>query len=113
MKTPCKPCKTCPFRNSTRFYLHEERLKEILSSVLSEGQIFQCHQYLNKIDPRNYRYVMPCVGSLILIKKKHGSVFHNLSNRILGYYDRLSDDEIDINTPGVVNSEEEFIETNL
>lgn len=37
------PCKNCPFRNDIRGYLREERVYEIVESVLRQ-QSFPCHK---------------------------------------------------------------------
>lgn len=89
-----KPCDNCPFRSDRVFYLHEERVEEILHGMIEEQRTVTCHKTIDysKEDESGEHIAQPddqhCAGALILLEKiNRPNQMMRIAERC-GFYDR-------------------------
>jgi hypothetical protein len=105
-----RPCSNCPFRSDVEFYLHPERVEEIIDSI-RVGQSFYCHK--TTVHDEEEDEFLPshgeqhCVGSMLLLENEESppGQMERIAAR-LGLYDPS---KLDRSLP-IYDSGEEMIE---
>jgi len=108
-----RPCGDCPFRDDKPFYLGESRREEIVESITTGDQSFQCHQTTHHdgehFDDEGYYHAEGdeehCAGAMTLLEKNgRANQMMRIAERI-GLYDRSA---LDMEAP-VYDMPEEFV----
>jgi len=110
------PCGNCPFRTDVLFYLHNERVDEILRDCVEGDNHFYCHKTTHHDDEDgdynpNMKEQM-CAGFMIMSEKLElPSQMMRIGERIGGYdYKKLKMDAPVFDTPD--DMREEYIKRN-
>ena len=91
-----KPCKGCPFREETSYFLGRARAQEIVDGLRSDG-IFHCHETVDYGEDgegeitRRSRF---CAGALAVMHRE-GSLRGNFLARLLLMVGSLREEDLD------------------
>lgn len=67
-----KPCASCPFRNDIKPFITQERVADIVFSIVDQQGTFSCHKTLasdNDGETLESEKTEHCAGALIMLEK--------------------------------------------
>lgn len=105
------PCKDCPFRSDITFYLHPERVEEIIEGITTFDQTFSCHKTTvfeadddgEEVLVRGNRKEQHCAGAMILLMRdENPNQLMRIGMRV-GFFDP---DKLDMDAPVFDSAEE-------
>jgi len=103
------PCNNCPFRTDVMFYLSNERVEEICTSLTAEDQTFACHKttkFGDDGEAMQHKGENHCAGALIMLEHMDKpNQMMRIAERC-GFYDRT---KLDMSAP-VFETDDEMMD---